>query len=172
MIANRVEYRGGALELRLFQYIGGKVRLELELASEGFRSEDEAGFLIEEYEQGTTSLGASAVLDKIWLSGHLAGGSRDWKYSLREQDVGHFDLTFGYYFNRQWGLLVGITGDSVEEGLVEESTGTFSITGDHYFKDNMHLTVSLLSRTVTDSQPGLEVETEESGIGLAFGMLF
>jgi len=166
------EYEGGALELKVFQYVGGKVRLELEIASQSFRAEDETGVLIGEYKQGTLSLGASAVLDKVWLSGHFAGGSRDWKYSLREQDVGHIDLAFGYYFNSQWGLLAGITGDSLEEGVLEESTGTFSIGGDYYFNDKRHLTVSLLSRTVTETQPGLEIKTEMSGIGLAFGALF
>lgn len=166
------EYEGGALELRVFQYIGGSVRLELGLGSEGLRAEDEAGMLLGEYEQGLLSLGASAVLDKIWLSAHMSGGTRDWKYSTREQDVGHIDLTFGYYFNRQWGLLFGLTGDSLEEPFNEQSTGTFSVTGDHYFRENMHVSASLQSRTFEETRPGLKVETRESGLAFAFGALF
>ena len=171
-LLTKENFSGGGLDLMIYQYIGGNVRLELELSSKSFRSEDDAGVIIGEYKQGMTSLGASAVLGNVWLSGHLAGGNRDWKYSLREQDVGHIDLSFGYYFNRQWGLLVGMTGDSFEEGVLEESTGTFSIGGDYYFNDKMHLTVSLESRKVTETRPGLEVETKMSGIGLALGVLF
>lgn len=166
------EYEGGALELKVFQYIGGSVRLELSLGSESLRTDDMNGALLSEYEQGSLSLGVSAVLDKIFLSGHLAGGTRDWKFSVREQDAGHIDLTFGYYFNRQWGLLVALTGDTLEEAFNEQSTGTFSITGDHYFRENMHVSASLQSRSEEVITPGSTVETKESGLGFAFGMFF
>jgi hypothetical protein len=142
------------------------------LVSESLRAEDVTGASVWEYEQGMMSLGASAVLDNIWLSGHLAGGTREWENSIREQDVGHIDLTFGYYFNRKLGLLAGIKRDTVEEGFMEQSTGTFSIGGVYYFRNNIHLSASLLRRTVEYTQPGVKVETQESGIDLAFGMLF
>ena len=168
----RDDMEGGEIGLQIFHYLGGRTRLELALISGSTREKDMAGFVTDDYDDGAISIGASAVIDNIYISGHLEGGNREWNNSLRKQDTGHLDLTFAYYFTRQWGLVVALTGDSVEEGDMKESTGTFSLGGEYYVRDYLSLNAALTSRTIEDSRPGWREEAKVSGIRLGLGVLF
>lgn len=149
--------------LSLRRYLADGVRLELD-------------YTMADIDRGTVSadgtlirIGASALIDSIWLSGYFVDGEEDWPAGYTDDDISGLGFTLGTYISQSTGLFFEYTSQEIDDGSSTIDVTNISFTADHYFNESAHIKGTL---TLHEEDDPTFAEIEETIITLAGGFFF
>ena len=123
-----------ATSLNLHQYVTNAARLELTYSMVDTDIKNSVS-----HDQTLISIGASGLIDNIWLSGYYLNGEDDWPSGYTDDDISGLGVELGVYVNQETGLFFSYETEKIDDGTSELKVTDISLAGDFYLNERTHI---------------------------------
>jgi hypothetical protein len=149
--------------LSLNQYVAEGARIEL-----GYRMADMKTGAVS-HDATILTIGASALIDNLWISGYLEDGEDDWPTGYTDDDISGLGVVIGAYINQSTGLFFSYSNRETDDGTSTLDETDISFIGDYYLNEKTHIAGTL---TLHEEDDPTFAEIEETIIGVQGGFFF
>lgn len=122
-----------AIALSFHQYLSKAARLELTYL---MKDSDSNGT---SHDETLISIGASGLIDNIWLSGYYLNGDDDWPDGYTDDDISGFGIEVGVYVNQKTGLFFSYESETTDDGTSKLEVTDISFAGDFHVNEKTHI---------------------------------
>lgn len=142
--------------LTLHQYVQNNTRIEFQYENANSEERRLPASVSERSAITSYSLGASALIDDIFLSAGYRTGKTDYDGATADKDMDGYYLATGYYIKQDMGVILSYFSETSDSSTGEVKNTMLAIIGDLYMGDDVNLNLSLtrMERENTDKPSG------------------